>query len=679
MNFISGDIINYNTGLWLTQECLQHNTNVDDAYLRVAKVRSKKNIAEKAAWKHEVLEGKCYFLYSNLPSNYKHQLPDIDTLQKYAIRPANDIEDLVRSALMNGYKIFLSAYASYPLKKSQLLAQSASIIHEAKNYIEIKDISYSKSQFFESLGNEIEIHGLKYLPKKWRYLRDKIKSYADGKPINELVCPKNEGNTHTAKFSTNDIIKGWLIDLAGSQHNYTSAFIFRKIRLLCQQTGNIHHPSIRWVSDYMAKPETQYLINQRYGNGSRFNHKYRSYTPTQTALYAGDCWQIDGTRVNIIDHHGKWIDKNGKKKTGQKFLYIIAVRDVMSGMPLGWEYCYEESAQAIINALAMAVSNTGYLPYEFIYDRFPGHNSDEWAWIENNLRRMGTRMTVTHKADLKGNIERWFGTLQSVFMSESDLYYGEGVKSTRKSAHRSKEYVTAMRQRALKNNFNFDDAIRETDNIINAYINTPYKDYSRKFVKINETPAQLHDESEKPNTYTVLEHDFCYLFGIRKHVSIRNYMIQTQIENATYYYGIDECDLVEKYTGIKLLNCFDFEDLSKVHLFDGETYLGTYNEVTPAQRFGPEKNLKSVGITKKIADNNTEKRHSKLTEIANKKEVALQEYQDETQAITSEVGMLQGGQVKKHIYEQAETAFLREEWNTEDEENEVFVSVRTQY
>jgi hypothetical protein len=389
---------------------------------------------------------------------------------------------------------------------------------------------------------------------------------------------------------------------------------------------------------------------------------------------------IDGTRVNIVDHHATWTDKEGKRRSGQKFLYIVCVRDVMSGLPLGWEYCYEESAQAIIGAVAMAVRNAGYLPYELIYDRFPGHNTDDWAWIECDLRRRGVIMTVTHKAEGKANMERWFGSLQSVFMSESDLYYGEGVKSSRRYAHRSKEYVSQMRQWAQKNNFDFDAAIRETNNILEKHNNRPYKDYSRKFKNIDKTPQQLHDESDKPNVYPVADHEFCYLFGLKKSVSIRNYMIQTEIESAVYYYGIDDCAVTEQYTGVKLLNCFDHEDLSRVHLYDGMNYLGTFNATTPAQRFGPDKDMRAVGKMKKITADNDSRRLAKLQEIESRKRMAEATFQavDEENELTSEVGMLQGGRIKKHVYEAAETSYLWEYWEAEEEAT-LLVNVRNQY
>lgn len=650
-------IIEHKASLWMSQEYLQTNTDVDYGYLRVAKSRAR---GKKASWRNDCINGVSYFDVNFLPEKYRTQLPDLDVLRSFCDKKHDDASELINEAVYNSFKAFLKYYSNYEYKQSKALAQAAAIISEAAAYVELRSISFSKSTFFESLANEVKAQELKYLPITWRNIRDKVQQYASGVDITEIIGAKNIGNDNRVEFKNNAFITEHLIALAGSQANYPAAYIYRKIRLICQQNGMDKHPSERWISGEIAKPETKYLIHKRYGENTRFNAHYRGYTPGATALFAGDAWMIDGTRVNIIDHRATTVEK-GKRVSKQKFLYIVAVRDVMSGLPVGWEYCYDESAQAVINALAMAVRNTGYLPYELIYDRFPGHTSDDWRWLEAQLHFNGVKMTVTHKAEGKAQMERWFGTLQSVFMTDSRLYYGEGIRSTHNYAHRSKEYISDMRSWAAKNNFNFDDAVRETDTIIGKYINTKYSDYSRKYANIDKSPLQLHDESDKPNVTAINHAHFCYLFGLRKQVSIRNYMIQTQIEGATYYYGIDDVNLIEKYTAVKLWNCFDHEDLSRVHLFDGDTYLGTFDEITPAQRFGPNKDMRAVGITKKLAADNKANREQKLSKITS----------DATYQISSEVGILQGGNIAKKLYEQAETAFLQQEW--EDEKVDITV------
>lgn len=662
----SGDIINYQSEIWLSQEYILKHTGISYDYLRVAKVRAKQDA--RHSWQHAELMNRCYFSYTHLPRATANRLNPPAMLLAYATEYRDDITNIVATALYSRYQMFLMQ------KMPNDVAKSAAVIHEAKVYCDLNGIPFNKSQFFERLAKEVEIQGLKYLPKSWRNLRDKVRDYAAGTPIKEIISPKNEGNQNRATFANNDLIKGWLIEMGDSQKNYSYAYMFRKIRTICDQYGITNYPSMRWVSDYMSRPETKFLVQQRYGSGSRFNHAYRGYVPTQSALFAGDCWDIDGTRVNIIDHRATWTDKSGKRVTGQKFLYIIAVRDVMSGDILGWEYCYEESAQATINALAMAVRNAGYLPYELRYDRFPGHNTEAWQWVEGNMQRLGVHMTQTSKAEGKAGIERWWGTLQNVFMSESELYYGEGVKSTRRYAHRSKEYITQLRQQALRSGFSFDDATRETDKILTAYLNTPYSYYSRKYKTIDQTPAELHTESDKPNTIALQEPAWCYLFGLRKGVSIRNNMIVTQIENATFYYGIDDVEVIEKYTGVKLINCFDFDNLDKVHLFDQEQLLGTFDRITPAQQYGPDKDMRAVGKMKAINEKTKRHRISKMDEISARKSALMDTIEPET--TSDEVAILTAGRMRKPDYEAAESAFLTKQW---DDEEDINIDITKQY
>lgn len=650
----TSDILKYNNDLWISQEYLV-TVGIDFNYIRVAKNRAKNG---GRSWRHETIVNRCYFSYSALPHKATIKLPDVGELASKAVEVQNDIVNIVSRAIYNSFKLFLK-------HMTEDEARSAAVVHEASMYVHNNNISFSKSAFFIELAAEIKFQSLKYLPVSWRNLRDKIKVYNAGTHITDVVYAKNKNNTNRCMFTGNESLQNWLVDLAESGKNLSSATIYRKISLMCDQ-HTVKSPSQRWVSDWLAKPETQFLISQRYGSSSRFNQKYRSYTPTASALYAGDCWEIDGTRVNIIDHKAT-IYKDGKRKTSNEFLYIVAVRDVMSGHILGWEYCYEESSDVIINALAMAARNAGYLPYEFRYDKFPGHNTQEWMWMENELRKQGVIMTQTTKAEGKAHIERWWGTLQNVFMSESDLYYGEGIRSTRRYAHRSKEYVQKVRHQAHKQGFDFDAASRETDKILTAYVSTPFSQYSRKYANIQKSPLELHNECTHPNTIEMSYPRYCYLFGIRKEVSIRNYMIQTQIDNATYYYGIDDVEIAERFTGVKTWNCFDPENFDKVHLFEHDKYLGTYSRITPAQQYGPNKDMRAVGKMKSIGEKMKTARAEKLVK-------ALAVEFDETPA--DEMGVILNGRAKKHDAERAESRFIQNEW---DEDEDVKVNIRNKY
>lgn len=658
---MTNDILTYNNDLYIAQSYIANNCDINSAYIRVAKTRVKSGAQ---SWHFAELSGRCYFAYSKLPKSVLTKLSDVHSLASMATEYHDDVTEIIHNAIYSRFKVFLK-------EMDKDAAKSAAVIFEAANYCKINGVSFSKSDFFVKLASEIELQGLKYLPTTWRNLRDKIKSHNDGIKITEVVKVKNKNNSNASVYAKNEMIKSWLIELGESQKNHSYSFIWRKIRTACEQNSIDKIPSVRWVSDFVNKPEIKILISNRYGANSRFNSKYRGYTPTASALFAGDCWDIDGTRVNITDHRTTVI-KDGKKVPANKFLYIVAVRDVMSGNVLGWEYCYEENHDIIINALAMAVQNTGYLPYEIRYDKFPGHTHEDWTWIETQLRKLGVLMTQTVKAEHKAHIERWWGTLQSVFMTESDYYYGEGVKSCRRYAHRAKEYVADMRQKALKSGFNFDQACNETDKILNAYINTKYSAYSRKYSKIDKSPLELHEECTKRNTTVVEQPLFCFLFGLKKMVSPRNLMITTQINNAPFYYGIEDCELIEKYTGVKLLNCFDYEDLGQVHLFTAENeYLGSFDAITPAQQYGPDKDMRAVGKMKKIAQDISINKSKKIAAMMTSN-LNTDEYE-----VSPEMGAMLGGRIGKHAFEIAETAMLNELWQKDDEE--ITVNTRSKY
>jgi hypothetical protein len=593
-----------------------------------------------------------------------------------------DPRDIVTAAVADGYRQFLK------LEQGKDAAVATAVIHAASAHVSEYGISFKKSPFFKALASEVRLQRVKYLPTHWRNLRDKIRAYATSitttitttdtaveAPAVAVVRVKNLGNKHRCLLKEGSEVLGWLLELGLTERNYSAATIHRKLAVMCEQHGVAEVPSDRWVRGWLSKSETQLLVHGRYGEGSRFGHKYRAYTPTQSALYAGDCWDIDGTRVNIVDHLVTAVDKDGKPERRRKFLYIVVVRDVMSGMPVGWEYCHEESEVAITNALAAAVRYAGYLPYELRYDRFPGHDTQGWRWLEDTLSRLGVVMSQTVKAEGKAHTERWFGTLQSVFMADSALYYGEGVKSTRRHAHRSKAYVNKMRQWALRNGFSFDDACRETDSLLARHNATPYSAYSRKYKHITQSPEQLHEDSSKPNTTGVDQPTLCYLFGLRKQLSVANYMVRTQVSGVDYCYGVDDCELIERYTGVKLTACFDWEDLEQAHLYDGERYLGTFDRITPAQQYGPNKDMRAVGQLKAIATKVETHREQKIADITAPRKATP----DEDVELSPEIGALLAGRVKKQQAEAAETALLREQWGDEDEGGTIKPDVTRQY
>ena len=667
------DIIRTESQVCLHAGYLCRMAGVGESYLRVAKSRARRSGCRATAWSTVRVRNVDYFYWQNLPLAVQERLPALDVLTAAAFDPETEIMELVRRARTEGYKSFISTYSAAGAALDGLCA-AAALIAAARNHIEANGLPYSKSAFFRELAREISIVGLKYLPKSWRNLRDRIRRFSQGVPITELVKAKNLGNKNAIKYAGDDRITGQVVEMGASEKNYTAAHIFRKLRETCETIGQ-KAPSLRWVSGFLSKAAIKNLTQGRFGAGSRFNHRYRNYTPTVGAAMAGDCWQIDGTRVNIIDHKAVFT-YNGKRETKHAFLYMVVVRDAMSGLPLGWDYCHAEDATAVKNALAMAVRRAGYLPFELRYDRFPGHATGDWAEIETLLRRTGVKITVTHKAEGKAEIERWFGTLQTVFMSESPMYYGEGIRSTRIWAHRSPEYVKRTREAALKAGFDFDAACREADGFLAAASNTPYSKYSRKRKNENRSPQQLHDQCPKSNTLKLSEQQYCRIFGLIKQLSPRNNMIQTEIDGATHYYALHDPSIMERFAGVKLSCCFDCEDTGKVHLFMDYDYLGTFSKFTPAQQYGQDTDMRAVGTMKQIGREARIERERKLSEMETRRRAA--ETGEQTAAAPTvptspapEALLMLGGKVKKNVFDDAETAFMHETWNDEESDEAI--------
>ena len=329
---------------------------------------------------------------------------------------------VLRPAMDEDFRAYYRLYAEYKAERTKALAVAAAIVNNATQYILKEKVDTKKYWFFDILGELIEAEGIKYLPAHPRKLRPKILQFLGEESMVEVVTLPRERNQNRA-IEGGEELQAWLLHLRNSPKNFTNAYIKRKIQTQCELNGK-KMPSDAWFNERLASKEVQYLTaDGRFGKKGRLGNKYRGYNLIAKPLFAGDAWQIDGTRANLID----FPLKDGKRV----FLYMIAVRDVHSGVCLGATFSLTEDGLNVIDALRKAANNAGYLPYEIIHDRFPGHNAQAWLETSKRLNRMGVKLTQTSTATGKAQQERWFGTLQTVFMQQSDYYYGEGIQSRR--------------------------------------------------------------------------------------------------------------------------------------------------------------------------------------------------------------------------------------------------------
>lgn len=328
---------------------------------------------------------------------------------------------------------------------------------------------------------------------------------------------------------------------------------------------------------------------------------------------------------------------------------MVVVRDVHSGAILGVEFCLAEDRWVYVSALRQAVNNAGHLPHELSIDRFPGHNTEEWQWVQKRMETIGTKVSYKHKATGKAQLERWFETLQTVFFQESAYYYGEGIRSNRDYAHRSPEYIKQV-AKVARQDWNFDTASHEAAWCIQRYNETALNTYSRKHAAFQQSPLQMHAASEKPHIKTVAGHERALLFGLTKTVAIRNAMIRTEIQKSEYYYTVGY-EVAKHHASV--LVAYFLDDLSQVYLFPAKAEkelspacLGVATQQERVQVFGPDADMKALGRHSAVRNRIEEQRQADFTAAT---------------SAGSPVHLLLGGLSRKSDIEAAESGAYLEE------------------
>jgi len=607
------------------------------------------------AWRFARIKGRFYYAYANIPdaapTRYKSRLQSPETLLEMAQKAVKsdrlkELEMLVKDRLSAAEVDYWQYYLGYNADQMQRLARASAALDLCIEIGRERDAVGGKSMWwFKDFGTVLERLDIMYLPTNWRRLKEKADMLLSGKAAHEVVALPRSGNQNARKFDDTEL-ESWVIQMRGMPQNFTSAYITRKVQQMCDLTGK-NVPSDSWLAGLLAAPATKFLTSAgRYGERGRLGQVYKGYTPVRSAIFAGDCWQADGTRVNFLP----WKDENGR----EEFLYIVVIRDVHSGAVLGASFG-KENRWAYLNALGMAVNLTGYLPYEIALDRFPGHNTDEWRTVENRIKAVGTKISYKHTATGKAQLERWFETLQSVFFQSSPYYYGEGIQSKRPAAHRSAEYLKDTKKVAKREGWGFDTAVREALRCISEYNETALNTYSRKHNSIAQSPIQLHDGSEKPHVKTIADWQRAMVFGLMKRVTIRNQMIRTEIQRSEYLYQVNDYDILKHHRTVLL--AYQFEDLTRVFLFeDGDENatnpkcLGAVEMLERVQVFGPDADMKALGRDNKRLNDINKRRKEDLDNIRN---------------AGSEMHLMLAGMGSKSEAEEAESQYLAESIGTE--------------
>lgn len=685
--------------LWLSERFLIAVLDLSEDYIKNIRRRYRRTVSAHRrsqrimpdtgyAWRWAKIGGEFYYDYGRIPdvepTMYKSQLPAkediIKTYKKAMAESRQDgIDNRVKEALREGYKEYLHCYKEHSGYHAEKLSKACAVLQAAVEMFADAGAPARKNRFFTDLAAVLKRYEVPYLPNNYRRLKEKVLAAHEGEAVAEVVSLPRLGNSNASQYDDPELMS-WVFQLRSMPHNFTNAYIARKVALMCGLAGK-RAPSDSWFSNLLARQHTKFLTAEgRWGSKGRKGVLYKGYVPQENALFAGDCWMADGTRVNFAPHLGP----DGELQ----HLFVIVIMDVHSGDIIGIHFDTKEDRWAYVNALKMAVNTKGYLPYELVIDRFPGHNTEEWQTVQKRMEYEGCKVTVTSNATGKSKLERLFDTIQTVFMQDSDYYYGQGILSRRDFAHRASEYIYELGKRIRKEGWNFDCAWKEAMQLIQKYRHTPLSEYSREHRNIDKTPAQLHDDSEKPNVSRVQPWRYVEIFGLEKEVAVsRQGIIKTEIQRMRYAYEVKDYDVISRQK--KVVLCYDMENLETVHLFAAgqdeanREYLGEAVELRAAKRYGPD--AKGDEQLKYLEERNNrieKRRRQELAEITGAGEdvaILLSYTKGKVEVAQAEVTLMEQGKAEWQDRNAPRILNIEPKRIEDDEDDEINIDIRSRY
>jgi len=548
---------------------------------------------------------------------------------------ASTLLERLLNACETGYKKYQSEFPAREGKQLKSLSRAAAILVETAQWYKRNEISFSDYEAVKEVAKWVkdvkdEYFEFKYIPTYHLNLMEKLRAYAvEGKSINEVIVVPREGNNNRSFHKEEKWWKELAIFYRMDDRNFTQAQIFRKIKknAIRAQKG---YPSESILRQFIGKNEHLTVDAHSDLNNKRLQ-RHRTSMPMLKAMFSDDCWEMDGTQVQIVGHATGARTKDGKKEV--KHLYVVGVRDVYSGAYLGWWYGYSESEHAYRSALKMAVDVTGRLPYELRYDQFPGSTSAGWKMMAGTkddiglLQKYGVKITKTSKSTGKAHAERGFYTLQQVFEAEKDGYIGHGIKSSLSHARPTESYILRTQKSLLNNGWNYEQAALSHLSVMTEYNHTPLSEYSRKHQNLTQSPWYLYENGLDECGKAIGALEISDLFWNARKEGIRNGKIEFTERGNTrrYYLGVNEFDLLEyQREGVTLTIRHDAYDFSEIMVFDNSgNFLAKLSESEGLQTYGKNADWEAVAKWKQEQKAITSKKKEKLSAYALSEETIL--------------------------------------------------------
>lgn len=503
------------------------------------------------------------------------------------------LEDLLEEACQTEYKLLWKHYEKQVEttdtwkrdKQIKCLCRAASILDTVLHWIESQGLKYSNMKVYSDTAEWLKTckyFEFKYIPNNPQRIREKldlmVKENLKGK---DLISLPRAGNNNKNKFDATQKkeILGLIVRQMISGKGWSDQQIIRMIRKR-YQLWNEDIPSEATIRRLMNEPRTKAIVaNKRYDGNAKGGQKFRFSTPLARAMFAGDCWECDGTKV-------QWegFNVDGIKQS----LYIVVCRDVYSGAYLGWSYGLAENSVMYWEAIRMAVDVSGHLPCELRVDKVS--KTKELENLFAKMQGLGMKYTIGHLSTSKAYTERGFKTLQEVFESEESMWIGEGILSGDENSRPTAEYIANNRKRLKHDIWNWDTAWTKHNALMMAYNATPLSEYSKRYQDIKQSPIALYNTCEKPAVVKLELWDKPTLFWAEALREIKNYKLEFERRGeGTFVFDFADTKYLDLLTNYKkVLVRYDMDTLDEVLIFDPVTdkFLASEKRFEKIQLYG---------------------------------------------------------------------------------------------
>ncbi len=195
MNFTKDDILDKSNSIWISEKLIKEVCNVSDDTLRTTMRKRYKSSVQPChrhhnilpdtgkGWRFAKIKNKFYYALDNIPNRkptyYRDLFGDREELvNAYKEAMENKTVSLLEPHFLHFKreikKVYYQAYLNCSEIQQENLCIAAALLEGAIVWIKENEINTSKSAFFKEYCNLLDKYDIRYLPKNYRKLKEKI-------------------------------------------------------------------------------------------------------------------------------------------------------------------------------------------------------------------------------------------------------------------------------------------------------------------------------------------------------------------------------------------------------------------------------------------------------------------------------------------------------------------------